>query len=135
MNSLPDLQKDIVCQTDNQEGATNKSVLCEEMGIETNAIQPFKPEEAISMFLNSDMLKNCVLYDSHTVKKFYDILGDEKVAKTLEILFWMVYLIKFDPEKKIGVINELRRNIGFLYSKMFGHIDDSKEDSKEEILM
>jgi hypothetical protein len=127
LDSLPDIELDIVRVQDSNDGEQNRSQLCDEMNIDSNATSPFFPDEAIKMFLECDMLKNCILYDSRTILKLYILLRDEKVSKTLEILFWMVYLIKFEPDR-LTTINELRRNIGFLYSKMFEHIPQPKED-------
>lgn len=127
LNSQPDLEQDIVRVPTTTEGEQNRSQLCEDLGIEGKTCAPFVAEEAIRLFIDADLLKNCTLYDQYTINKQYMVLEDEKIAKTLEILFWMVNLMKFEPER-LSTLNELRRNIGFLYSKMFEHIPQPKEE-------
>lgn len=82
LKSLPELHLDIVRVVDKSDNETNKSQLCEELQIDSNAIQPFNPEEAISIFIENDMLKNCMLYDNNTIKKLYSLMKDEKIERT-----------------------------------------------------
>lgn len=133
LSDQPEIEQDIVRTKDQNLGEKNKSKLCEEMNIESNAIAPFNPEEAIKMFLDNDLQKHCSYYDAKVIMKLYNLIQNPKISETQELLFWLVYLIKFEPEKKLETINDLRRNVGFLYSKMFGEIDENQE-CKEEIL-
>ena len=55
LQELPDLELDIVRVKEVKMGEKNKSKLCEDMNIESNAIAPFNSEEAIQFFIDNDL--------------------------------------------------------------------------------
>ena len=133
LQELPDLELDIVRVKEVKMGEKNKSKLCEDMNIESNAIAPFNSEEAIQFFIDNDLQKHCTYYEPRVIQKLYYLISSPKIIESQELLFWLTYLIKFEPDKRLETINDLRRTVGFLYSKMFSEIDENQE-TKEEIL-
>ena len=134
LDNLPEMDPDIVKNPDINANESNMSQFCEEYQIESEIATPFNPIEAVQMIIERDLLKDCALYDISIIRNLYSLLEDEKILDTLENLFWMVYQIKFDNNKRLNTINELRRNIGFIYSQVFGSVNESRFGSKEEIL-
>lgn len=129
LQALPDLDLKILRDNINNGEKPKGSVssLFTEIQVKKMAEIDFNPSESLNIFIKADLIRITNVFDESIQKKFLKSLEFEGVISLIEILFWIVHLIKFFPEETKAV-KELRAKITNPYSVYFEAIPSCRSE-------
>jgi len=85
-----------------------------------------KPE--IQNLLNIDLFKSIQATSLRLFNRFNEMLFSKQYLKMVKLLFWTIFLLKFQLEKDAEILVKIRVKLGKVYGKFFASLGNLKED-------
>lgn len=129
MEAIPDLVSTLmnneVSWDDEAENEHVESVFSE-IRMSEIPIGVISGQEATKCFLDWSMLKSCANYEPKVIKAVEEYLQDATVENLFEALFWIVNILKFQPEN-IRLLRKLRKQLSIHYTRTLAMCLQPKE--------
>lgn len=131
VNSLPDIASTVMNEEISWDEPQSNQELIEsvfsEVGLHEIPKVILDPHSAVRIIVDWEMLKGCVSVDVRVVDKAVLFVQEEAAVKLFEHLFWIVNIIKFQPDNA-RLVKKLRRNISTSYTAVLSKCPSPKED-------
>jgi len=75
-----------------------------------------------------DLFKSIQAKSLRLFSKFTEMLFSKQYLKMVKLLFWTIFLLKFQPQKDPEILVQIRVKLGKVYGKYFASLGNQKED-------
>lgn len=131
VNSLPDIAMTVMNEEVSWDEPQSNQELIEsvfsEIGLHEIPKVILDPQAAIKLLFDWDMLKSCTSVDIRVIDKSVNFIQEPAAVKLFEHLFWIVNIIKFQPDNT-RLVKKLRKNISTSYTAVLSKCPSPKED-------
>lgn len=131
VNSLPDIAMTVMNEEVSWDEPQSNQELIEsvfsEIGLHEIPKVILDPQAAVKFLVDWDMLKSCTTVDIRVIDKSINFIQEPAAVKLFEHLFWIVNIIKFQPDNT-RLVKKLRKNISMSYTAVLSKCPSPKED-------